>query len=114
MVRLLNSHYQSALLIAITGALKVIHGQGMPAPRHHDPGDLYVKITVKFPEHIDPAVIPSLEAALPPRNQMDQIPKDAIIEECVLAEPERDRRRPDHDDSMEEDGDEPRVQCGNQ
>ncbi|KAJ2933985.1 hypothetical protein H1R20_g3116, partial [Candolleomyces eurysporus] len=96
------------------GDLKVIHGQGMPSLRHHEPGDLFVKLSVKFPEHIDPAVISHLEQALPPRKPMDPIEKGAHIEEVVLAEPDQ-RRRPDsRDDAMDEDGDEPRVQCGNQ
>lgn len=87
----------------------------MPSLRHHEPGDLYVKLSVKFPEHIDPALIHYLEQALPPRKPMDEIPRDAIVEEVVLAEPEN-RRQPDFngDDSMDEDHDEPRVQCGNQ
>ena len=94
------------------GDLKVIHGQGMPSLRHHEPGDLYVKLAVKFPEHIDPALIHHLEAVLPPRKPMETIHGD--VEEVVLAEPEH-RRRPDlNEDSMDEDHDEPRVQCGNQ
>ncbi|TEB36094.1 chaperone dnaJ 3 [Coprinellus micaceus] len=94
------------------GDLKVIHGQGMPSLRHHEPGDLYVKLAVKFPEYIDPALIHNLEAVLPPRKPMETIHGD--VEEVVLAEPEH-RRRPDlNDDSMDEDHDEPRVQCGNQ
>lgn len=97
------------------GDLKVIHGQGMPSVRHHEPGDLYVKIAVKFPDHIDPELIPHLEAALPPRKPMEKLDKNAVIEEVVLAEPDH-RRRPDQDrdDEMDEDDGEPRVQCGNQ
>lgn len=100
--------------IFFLGDLKVIHGQGMPSLRHHEPGDLFVKLSVKFPDQLDPAVIPHLEQALPPRKPMDQIDKGVHIEEVVLAEPDQ-RRRPDQrDDAMDEDGDEPRVQCGNQ
>ena len=52
------------------GALKVISRQGMPSFRHHEPGDLYIKMTVKFPDHLSPEVIPLLEQALPPRHPM--------------------------------------------
>lgn len=97
------------------GDLKVITGQGMPSLRHHEPGDLYVNLSVKFPESIDPAAIPLLEQALPPRKPVDKVAKGVLTEDVVLSEPDV-RRRPDrhgHDD-MDEDHDEPRVQCANQ
>ena len=84
--------------------------------RHHEPGDLYETLSVKFPETIDPAAFPLLEQALPPRKPVDKVAKGVLTEEVVLAEPDV-RRRPDrhhsHDD-MDEDHDEPRVQCANQ
>ncbi|EAU88114.1 chaperone dnaJ 3 [Coprinopsis cinerea okayama7 len=97
------------------GDLKVISGQGMPSLRHHEPGDLYVNLSVKFPDSIDPSVIPHLEKALPPRTPIEKFPKSTHTEEVVLSEPDV-RRRPDryNDDSMDEDHDEPRVQCANQ
>ncbi|TFK26374.1 DnaJ-domain-containing protein [Coprinopsis marcescibilis] len=98
------------------GDLKVIAGQGMPSHRHHEPGDLYVKLSIKFPDHIDPAVIPHLENALPPRQPLESVPKGFATEEVVLAEADQ-RRRPDrgaYDEDMDEDHDEPRVQCANQ
>ncbi|EEB98026.1 hypothetical protein MPER_02543, partial [Moniliophthora perniciosa FA553] len=42
------------------GDLKVIHGQGMPSQRHHEPGDMYVKLTVSFPDSIPQESIPLL------------------------------------------------------
>jgi len=97
------------------GDLKVIPQHGMPSVRHHEPGDLYVNLTVKFPDSMDPASIPLLESALPPRTPLATLPKNAVTEEVVLAEPDI-RRRPDRggDDSMDEDEGEPRVQCANQ
>jgi len=99
------------------GDVKVIHGQGMPSHRHHEPGDLFVKLSVKFPDSIDPAVIPLLEKALPPRKPVEKFPKNIHMEEASLAEVDH-RRRPDamREDAMDEDeeGGEPRVQCANQ
>jgi DnaJ family protein A protein 2 len=87
----------------------------MPSQRHHEPGDLYIKFQVKFPELIDPAVIPSLEKALPPRKPLEKFPKSTIIEEVELDEVDA-RSRTMQDDPM--DGEyaeaEPRVQCANQ
>ncbi|KAF5330632.1 hypothetical protein D9619_005716 [Psilocybe cf. subviscida] len=98
------------------GTSKVIHGQGMPSQRHHEPGDLYVKLNVKFPDSIDPASIPLLERALPPRNPVEKFGKEILLEEVSMEEvPEGHRNRDDmRDDSMDEDHDEPRVQCANQ
>ncbi|KAG6329790.1 hypothetical protein ID866_9298 [Astraeus odoratus] len=97
-------------------AVKVIRGQGMPSQRHHEPGDLFVKFIVKFPESIDPTKIPLLEQALPPRKPLPHFPKNVHLEEVDLDEP--DARSSAHamsDDAMDEDHDgEPRVQCANQ
>ena len=56
----------------------------MPSQRHHEPGDLYVKFTVTFPESLDPAVIPHLEAALPPRAVLPPPPKGFVVDEVDL------------------------------
>ncbi|KAF8061442.1 hypothetical protein FPV67DRAFT_1509004 [Lyophyllum atratum] len=93
------------------GELKVIRGQGMPSQRHHEPGDLYVKISVKFPDSIDQEAIPLLERALPPRNPIPTFDKNIQLEEVHLEEPDT---RGMGDDRMDEDSDEPRVQCANQ
>ncbi|KXN87733.1 Mitochondrial protein import protein MAS5, partial [Leucoagaricus sp. SymC.cos] len=103
------------------GDVKVIHGQGMPSQRHHEPGDLYVKINVKFPEAIDAASVPLLERALPPRTPLDKYGKDTVLEEVTLDNADtrsksgfRSAQAAAGDDAMDEDDGEPRVQCANQ
>ncbi|GLB35267.1 putative dnaJ central domain [Lyophyllum shimeji] len=93
------------------GESKVIRGQGMPSLRHHEPGDLYVKISVRFPDAIDPDAIPLLESALPPRNPLPAFDKNIQLEEVHLEEPDT---RHMQEDRMDEDTEEPRVQCANQ
>lgn len=95
--------------------LKVIHAQGMPSQRHHEPGDLFVHMSVKFPEKIDPAVIPILEKALPPRVPMEIPSGNANMEEVDLDDVDaRQRERASGGDPMDEDEGEPRVQCAQQ
>ena len=91
----------------------MIHGQGMPSQRHHEPGDLYVKLDVKFPESIDVGMIPLLEQALPPRNLIQTFDKSVMLEEVHLDNADTRRGGP-ADDRMDEDEDQPRVQCANQ
>ena len=87
----------------------------MPSFRHHEPGELYVKISVKFPETIDPAVIPMLENALPPRKDLAKLGKKKHIDEVMLEEPNDRQRRSaaTNGDEMDEDEEEgrPGVQC---
>lgn len=92
--------------------LKVVPGQGMPSYRHHEPGDLFVHFTVKFPEHIDAAAIPELERALPPRRPLDKFPKSYVVDEVELEE--ADTRQRQRAEPMDEDEEQPRVQCANQ
>lgn len=105
------------ILINVLGQLKVIAGEGMPSQRHHEPGDLFVKLHVVFPDAIDPSVIPFLEKALPPRNPIPKFEKGITIEEVTLsdldARQEREQARGDPD-AMDEDEGEPRVQCAQQ
>jgi DnaJ family protein A protein 2 len=94
--------------------MKVIPGQGMPSHRHHEPGNLFVKLNVKFPDYIDQSVIPHLEAALPPRDPPATYGKDVMVEEVEMTE--LDARQQEQaqrsQDAMDEDDDEqPRVQC---
>lgn len=99
------------------GAVKVIHGQGMPSRRHHDFGDLYVRLKVNFPESIDPESIPLLEQALPPRKVAQKFAKNIHIDEVSLDEPDARQQRAANDDmevDEDEDGAGPRVQCQNQ
>lgn len=102
---------------ARAGALKVITGEGMPSQRHHEPGDLFVKLHVAFPESIDPAVIPLLEQALPPRQPVPKFDKHTLIEDVTMsdldARQQREQARGDSD-AMDEDEGEPRVQCAQQ
>lgn len=98
-------------------ALKVISGQGMPSYRHHEPGDLYVKIKVRFPESMPPNAIPLLEQALPKRSDMQKFPKKMHMDEVTLEEPNDRQRRSaqSNGDEMGEDDDErPGVQCAQQ
>lgn len=98
------------------GQDKVIRGQGMPSQRHHEPGDMYIRIDIKFPDFIDPTSIPHLEAALPPRNAIQKIPKSVAVDEVELEEMDaRQRKKAERlDEAMDEDEAEPRVQCANQ
>jgi DnaJ homolog subfamily A member 2 len=102
--------------IVRSGSIKVIHGQGMPSQRHHEPGDLYVKITIDFPESINHEAIPLLEKALPPRKPIEIFDKNLTIDEVEMDEVDSSSqaRNPLRDDPMDEDGEEPRVQCANQ
>ncbi|KIK63844.1 hypothetical protein GYMLUDRAFT_40926 [Collybiopsis luxurians FD-317 M1] len=96
------------------GDLKVIRGQGMPSQRHHEPGDMYVKMNVIFPDSIALEDIPYLEKALPPRTPAQTLPNNIVMEEVTLQQTDaRSTPREYQDDAMEEDS-EPRVQCANQ
>lgn len=95
--------------------MRVISHQGMPSYRHHEMGDLYVRITVNFPQSIDPNVISHLEKALPARKKIATIPKKTHVDEVTLEEPnDRQRKQAQNGDEMDEDDDErggPGVQC---
>jgi DnaJ family protein A protein 2 len=100
------------------GAQKVISGQGMPSYRHHEPGDLFLRLNVTFPETIDPAVIKHLEAALPPRKLPPTHDSNILVEEVDMSDldarqQQRESRRTQDDDAMDEDA-QPHVQCANQ
>lgn len=86
----------------------------MPSQRHHEPGDLYVKISVKFPDSIEPSAIPLLERALPPRKPIEKFDKHVLLEEVTLDDADTRSRPGLQDDAMDEDQEEPRVQCANQ
>lgn len=94
--------------------LKVIRGQGMPQRRVHEPGDLFVKFTVRFPENIDVEKIQFLEKALPPRDPIPKFEKNIHLEEVELSQPDARRSHMRDSDAMDEDEGEPRVQCANQ
>ncbi|KAF7304765.1 hypothetical protein MKEN_01190600 [Mycena kentingensis (nom. inval.)] len=98
------------------GDIKVIHGQGMPSQRHHEPGDMYIKLSVKFPDSLDPSVLPLLEKALPTRVPVEKFPKNVVLDEVHLDDVDTRSRNPLRDpDMMDEDTEgEPRVSCQNQ
>lgn len=101
----------------LLGDIKIIREQGMPSQRHHEPGDLFVKLNVIFPESIDPVVIPLLEKALPARKPLDKFEKHTLMEEVELedhTDTSSGQGARFRDEPMDEDGDEPRVQCANQ
>lgn len=88
----------------------------MPSRRHHDFGDLFVNMHVKFPDHIDPAVVPLLEQALPARVPALTYGNDVLVEEVDLMDMDA-RQQQEHarGEAMDEDEDaQPRVQCANQ
>jgi DnaJ family protein A protein 2 len=100
------------------GHLKIISGQGMPSQRHHELGDLYVRINVRFPDALSPEAIPFLERALPPRDPIKPTPKAALVEDVELLDldarqQKEQARRAVSGDEMDED-EAPRVQCANQ
>jgi len=94
--------------------LKVVHGQGMPSQRHHEMGDLFVKMSIKWPEHIDPSKIQLLERVLPPRTQLPKFPKGTLVEEVDMSDADPRQERAMQQEAMDEDEGEPRVQCANQ
>lgn len=101
---------------APTGTLKVLHGQGMPSPRHHDPGNLYIRLNVKFPETLTEEQMAGLERSLPPRRALPKPPAKLHIEEVTLQEPSERQKMQNDPDAMDEDDDDeagPRagVQC---
>jgi len=96
------------------GELKVITGQGMPSQRHHEPGDMYVKLSVVFPDTIALEDIPHLEKALPPRVPVETFEPHITVDEVSLHQTDvRSAPREYQEDAMDEDS-EPRVQCANQ
>ena len=94
--------------------LKAIHGQGMPSQRHHDLGDLYVKFSIKWPEHVDSTKIQLLEAVLPPRRSLPKFPRGVTVEEAEMSDVDPRQERAMQEEAMDDDEGEPRVQCANQ
>lgn len=93
----------------------------MPSQRHHEMGDLYIRINVRFPPAITPEQIAHLELALPPRDPVKPTPKATLVEDVDLtdldAQQQKAQARRDmngDEEMMDEEGDGPRVQCANQ
>ncbi|KKF96103.1 Mitochondrial protein import protein mas5 [Ceratocystis platani] len=105
------------------GAVKMIRGQGMPTPRHHDFGNMYVSFSVKFPEKNwtqDPAAFEALRSVLPAQTDMPTPPSDAVIDVADLEDVDNAGRQGFGGNAMDEDEDEDghpgaeRVQCAPQ
>ena len=89
----------------------------MPSQRHHQPGDLFVKLHVAFPDTLDPQAFPLLERALPPRKPLPKFDKHTVVEEAVLSDLDARQQQEQSQgdpDAMDEDEGEPRVQCAQQ
>jgi len=86
----------------------------MPSQRHHEMGDMIIKINVTWPERIDPEKIPLLAQVLPPRKPLPSFPRGVTIEEVEMTDADPRQHQADDEDAMEEDEGEPRVQCANQ
>ena len=72
------------------GAVKMIRGQGMPTPRHHDFGDMLISFNVKFPEKNwtdDETVFEALRKVLPAPAVENVPPTDAMTEAVDLEDP---------------------------
>ncbi|EXF81527.1 DnaJ domain-containing protein [Colletotrichum paranaense] len=68
-------------------AVKMVRGQGMPSPRHHDFGNLYIQFNVKFPEKgwtEDPAAFEALQKLLPAPSLQTVPPPEAMTEPADL------------------------------
>jgi DnaJ homolog subfamily A member 2 len=104
----------------------MIRGQGMPSPRHHDFGNMYIRFNVKFPEKNwseDPAAYEALRKLLPPPISQKTPPSEAMTEPADLDDPENAQQSrvfggagPGAMDEDDEDGHPgaERVQCASQ
>ncbi|WFD01748.1 Type I HSP40 co-chaperone [Malassezia obtusa] len=100
------------------GDMKVLRGQGMPSYRHHEPGDLYINLSVEFPEKLTEEQMGLLEKALPPRKGPGNLPSNLDVDDVVMdnidaKEAHRARTGPANSMDMEDDeaGGGPQVQC---
>ncbi|KAK6843259.1 DnaJ like subfamily A member 2 [Apiospora arundinis] len=105
-------------------SVKMIRGQGMPSPRHHDYGNMYIQFAVKFPEKgwsEDPAAYEALQKLLPAPALQAISPADAMTDSADLEDMDQQQQaRVFGSGSMEDDEDEDghpgaeRVQCASQ
>ena len=85
----------------------MVRGQGMPSPRHHDHGNLYIHFSVRFPEKgwtDNPEAFEQLRQILPPPTDLPMPPADAVTEAADLEDV--DLKRAGMSGAMEEDEDE--------
>ncbi|KAK8137736.1 hypothetical protein PG984_001116 [Apiospora sp. TS-2023a] len=105
-------------------SVKMIRGQGMPSPRHHDFGNMYIQFAVKFPEKgwsEDPAAYEALAKLLPAPALQAIPPADAMTDSADLEDMDQQQQaRVFGSGSMDDDEDEDghpgaeRVQCASQ
>lgn len=99
----------------------MIRGQGMPSPRHHDFGNMYIQFNVKFPEKNwtqDPAAFDALRKVLPSPELITTPPTEAMSEPADLEDVDNTSggfgdSPMGEDDDHEHPGGE-RVQCASQ
>jgi DnaJ family protein A protein 2 len=102
----------------------MVRGQGMPSPRHHDYGNMYIRFNVKFPEKNwtdDPTAFESLRKILPGPEVLAQPPAEAMTEPADLEDMDSHSQNRvfnsaggmDEDDEDGHPGGE-RVQCASQ
>ncbi|KAF7544190.1 hypothetical protein G7Z17_g10142 [Cylindrodendrum hubeiense] len=106
-------------------SVKMVRGQGMPAPRHHDHGNLYIQFNVKFPEKnwtADETAFESLRKILPSPPLQNVPPAEAMTEPADLEDLDGQTSNKvfGHGDGMMDEDDEDghpggeRVQCASQ
>lgn len=106
------------------GTVKVLRGQGFPSVRHHEPGDLYVNLSVAFPDTLPLDSIPLLEKALPARRALPKLDSKIDVEDADMDDMnEREARKARGNgasgpggmemDEDDEEGAQPHVQCAN-
>lgn len=103
----------------------MVRGQGMPSPRHHDYGNLYIQFNVKFPEKnwtTDESAFESLRKILPSPPVQNIPPAEAMTEPADLEDMDGHTSNKvfGHPDGMMDEDDEDghpggeRVQCASQ
>ncbi|RKP06964.1 DnaJ subfamily A member 2 [Thamnocephalis sphaerospora] len=102
--------------------VKAVLGEGMPAYRHHNRGNLYIKFSVEFPADnwATPEQLAGLESILPARPALPP-PAGKEVEEAVLAvldaaqQSRANREKSSYDDDDDDEGHHgPGVQCAQQ
>jgi DnaJ family protein A protein 2 len=71
-------------LTIFPGDVKVIRGQGALAAVSGERGDMFVKLSVKFPERVDPALLPKLAGILRPRTPAREFPHVTKFEDVKV------------------------------
>ena len=112
-----------ALTVIYIGTVKMLRGQGMPSPRHHDMGNMYISFNVKFPEKNwteDPTHFELLRQLLPSPALETVPPTEAMTEPVSLEDiDQRGAGRGFGASAMDEDDEDghphaERVQCASQ